>query len=1088
MVLHGPAYYDQEGLPWGRYVISRHKREVLIEPINASESDVQSAWYEVASEDEDEARTFPLKKEERKVLLELYYLGKVLRAYRRPWAFGSPALKRVIERITNKELLDQLEQQLRRENGFEEIFRIGAAGTVPDPMLVQLANDYRLLSPIIVRTLRKLLSLKHGLKISDKEDVIGELLLDQQREWKSLQQAVNSLEGDVVPVVVQHEKHATVPKDPVDYEPTELDVVHPPPIVPVDESENDLHQEYQWADVKEPSREQNSIQWGPRPHTFNSEAYYNMFPGYKPSSSLWASVYGATDGDDVNEVDDTESSIQALDDDEPVNLIDDKNDGVLLVDDPVVELEPEVEEEKAEQHVEIPEDMVFESLSGVDEHIKPHSVEEVEVSLSEEGTLAPLLAEDDKPTPVDIPEDMVVDQFVNSEVDEDIDGKSNPIPAEDIPEDMVVSQFVDNNPEENFEEPVDENPTASLDDETKLTDTIAPEALVEIPDDMVFEALVDNKEEVTTPVAEVPWLGAELETPSEDIPNQTEALPYTFDEAQYEKAPGSEDLDEGRRNTNRRRPQHQQQQPQVPVVIIQQTSTAVSESSPSAAQQNDQIERAARELIAIELDKFLLLVEELSGVDGVSEEFDRVDRTRMIGWINQGFSPTVGLNQLDLVNAVFKLLNTKELTRGSVDLLAALEFLQSQLELQQTQARVATNDLQEDDYFARHYGVNGGTAENTLRIENVDVDSDDGNYEVNGTAAEDTPRIENVDANNDDSNSEVNGAAAEDTPRIENVGADRYVISRRKREMLIQTVDASESDLQSDWYGAEDDDEARTFTAKREERKVLLELYYIGKVLRAFRRPWAFGSPAFKRVIGRVTNTELLDKLERKLRREKGFEEIYSIGTDGTVASPMQVQLANDYRLLAPVLVRTLRRFWNLKPSLPGDANNDLTNELEKDMKEVERHAIETANEVVEYFPDDGAIARSPDVYELVDLIDNGTGAASAPVQISDAIVNLIASELDKFLEIIEELSGVAGIAAEFDASDRSRMIDVVKQRYNASVGLDQRYFIEAVRTLLTEKQLYEGRFELLETLDYVQEQLDILERSENQDYDYPAM
>lgn len=794
------------------YVISRHKREVLIEPINASESDVQSAWYEVASEDEDEARTFPLKKEERKVLLELYYLGKVLRAYRRPWAFGSPALKRVIERITNKELLDQLEQQLRRENGFEEIFRIGAAGTVPDPMQVQLANDYRLLSPIIVRTLRKLLSLKHGLKISDKEDVIGELLLDQQREWKSLQQAVNSLEGDGVPVV---EKHATVPKDPVDYEPTELDVVHPPPIVPVDESENDLHQEYQWADVKEPSWEQNNIQWGPRPHTFNSEAYYNMFPGYKPSSSLWASVYGATDGDDVNEVDDTESSIQALDDDEPVNLIDDKNDAVLLVDDPVVELEPEVVEETAEQHVEIPEDMVFESLSGVDEHIKPHSVEEVEVSLSEEGTLAPLVADGDDPTPVDIPEDMVVDQFVNSEVDEDIDGKSNPIPAEDIPEDMVVSQFVDNNPEENFEELVDENPTTSLDDETELTDTIAPEALVEIPDDMVFEALVDNQEEVTTPVAEVPWLGAELETPSEDIPNRTEPPPYTFDEAQYEKAPGSEDLDEGRRNTNRptnrRRPQHQQQQPQVPVVIIQQTSTTVSESSPSAAQLNDQIERAARELIAIELDKFLLLVEELSGVDGVAEEFDRVDRTRMIGWINQGFSPTVGLNQLDLVKAVFKLLNTKELTRGSVDLLAALEFLQSQLEVQQTQARDATNVLQEDDYFARHYGVNGGTAENTLRIENVDANSDDSNSEVNDAAVEDASRIENVDVDSENSNSEVNGTAAEDTPRIENVDADSEDSNSEVNDAAvedtprIENVDADSEDSVAQGADVEED-------------------------------------------------------------------------------------------------------------------------------------------------------------------------------------------------------------------------------------------------------------------------------------------
>ena len=147
----------------------------------------------------------------------------------------------------------------------------------------------------------------------------------------------------------------------------------------------------------------------------------------------------------------------------------------------MVELEPEVVEEKAEQHVEIPEDMVFESLSGVDEHIKPHSVEEVEVSLSEEGTLAPLVTEGDDPTPVDIPEDMVVDQIVNSEVDEDIDGKSNPIPAEDIPEDMVVSQFVDNNPEENFEEPVDENPTASLDDNTELTEAALFRLLLLLP-------------------------------------------------------------------------------------------------------------------------------------------------------------------------------------------------------------------------------------------------------------------------------------------------------------------------------------------------------------------------------------------------------------------------------------------------------------------------------------------------------------------------------------------------------------------------------------------------------------------------------
>uniref|UniRef100_A0A0E4G8T7 Uncharacterized protein n=1 Tax=Anopheles gambiae TaxID=7165 RepID=A0A0E4G8T7_ANOGA len=187
----------------------------------------------------------------------------------------------------------------------------------------------------------------------------------------------------------------------------------------------------------------------------------------------------------------------------------------------------------------------------------------------------------------------------------------------------------------------------------------------------------------------------------------------------------------------------------------------------------------------------------------------------MIGWINQGFSPTVGLNQLDLVKAVFKLLNTKELTRGSVDLLAALEFLQSQLEVQQTQARDATNDLQEDDYFARHYGVNGGTATNTLRIENVDANSEDSNSEVNDAAAEDTPRIENVDADSDDGNSEVNGTAVEDTPRIENVDADSEDSNSEVNDATaedtprIENVDADSDDGNSEVNGTAVEDTPR---------------------------------------------------------------------------------------------------------------------------------------------------------------------------------------------------------------------------------------------------------------------------------------
>uniref|UniRef100_A0A182SGL1 Uncharacterized protein n=1 Tax=Anopheles maculatus TaxID=74869 RepID=A0A182SGL1_9DIPT len=322
------------------YVLSRPKREVLIQSIDPSESDVENTWYEVTSEDDDQGRTlFTRKREERKVLLELYYLGKILRAYRRPWAFGSPVFKSALERITNKELLDQLERKLRKVNGFEEISRIGTDGTVPDRMHVQLANDYRLLAPIMVRTLRKILGLKHGtggLDINDKDDVIGELLRDQQREWQSLQQAVKDLQGDGIVAVVVPEKHITAHKDPVHYETNELDVIHPAPEEPevyklpveelIAENENDLHQEYEWADVKEPEWQQKPVQWEPRPHSFDSESYYSLFPGYKPSSSLWASAYGPTD-----EKDDTESSIQAFDEDEPVNLIDDKND-VLLVD------------------------------------------------------------------------------------------------------------------------------------------------------------------------------------------------------------------------------------------------------------------------------------------------------------------------------------------------------------------------------------------------------------------------------------------------------------------------------------------------------------------------------------------------------------------------------------------------------------------------------------------------------------------------------------------------------------------------------------------------------------------------------------
>uniref|UniRef100_A0A182PBT8 Uncharacterized protein n=1 Tax=Anopheles epiroticus TaxID=199890 RepID=A0A182PBT8_9DIPT len=169
----------------------------------------------------------------------------------------------------------------------------------------------------------------------------------------------------------------------------------------------------------------------------------------------------------------------------------------------------------------------------------------------------------------------------------------------------------------------------------------------------------------------------------------------------------------------------------------------------------------------------------------------------------------------------------------------------------------------------------------------------------------------------------------------------------------------------------------------------------------------------------------------------------------------------------------------------------------EYDNEEVIKDSEETIQKTEGTEQHEGSTDRSLDEYELTnedydemykqsEEIFERNGASENYLEESEDYTELHpASELDKFLDVIEELSGVAGIASEFDPTNRARMIDDVKQRYNASVGLDQRYFIEAVREVMAEKQLYEGRFELLETLDYVKLQLDILEQSENQEKHY---
>uniref|UniRef100_A0A182U042 Uncharacterized protein n=1 Tax=Anopheles melas TaxID=34690 RepID=A0A182U042_9DIPT len=161
---------------------------------------------------EEEARhLIAQKREERKVLKELYYLVKVLQAFRRPNAYGSTVFKSVIDRITSKELVELLERKLRREKGFEVISRIGMNGTVvPDPLQFQLANDYRVLAPVLVRTLRRVLSLKNVpevLQVDEKNNYLYELQWDVQNEWMSLREAANNLQGDGVGLVQPVELH-----------------------------------------------------------------------------------------------------------------------------------------------------------------------------------------------------------------------------------------------------------------------------------------------------------------------------------------------------------------------------------------------------------------------------------------------------------------------------------------------------------------------------------------------------------------------------------------------------------------------------------------------------------------------------------------------------------------------------------------------------------------------------------------------------------------------------------------------------------------------------------------------------------------
>ncbi|XP_049295594.1 uncharacterized protein LOC125770238 [Anopheles funestus] len=111
-----------------------------------------------------------------------------MRSYHRP-AYQEPTtiLSNLIDRLTKEELRVELERLLSGVDGFEEVFNIGEYA-VRDPIKEQLANDFRLLFPIVVKTLS-------GLHDSDMHDDVENTLQSKIRE------AFNDFRGLLLSVV-----------------------------------------------------------------------------------------------------------------------------------------------------------------------------------------------------------------------------------------------------------------------------------------------------------------------------------------------------------------------------------------------------------------------------------------------------------------------------------------------------------------------------------------------------------------------------------------------------------------------------------------------------------------------------------------------------------------------------------------------------------------------------------------------------------------------------------------------------------------------------------------------------------------------
>ncbi|XP_053678425.1 uncharacterized protein LOC128728801 [Anopheles nili] len=115
-----------------------------------------------------------------------------MRSYHRPiYQEPTTILSNLIDRLVKAGLRDELERLLSGVDGFEEVFNIGEYAE-RDPIKEQLANDFRLLFPIVVRTLG-------GLQVGDAiEGPLQSKLRDVFNDFQSLLASMMHSESSVI--------------------------------------------------------------------------------------------------------------------------------------------------------------------------------------------------------------------------------------------------------------------------------------------------------------------------------------------------------------------------------------------------------------------------------------------------------------------------------------------------------------------------------------------------------------------------------------------------------------------------------------------------------------------------------------------------------------------------------------------------------------------------------------------------------------------------------------------------------------------------------------------------------------------------